>query len=69
MFDKKDDYDSFWDVSKLVPKKKPNITRFSTSEKTEEVIIRGEDPSKNSKAASERKLSFGAYEISRESGN
>ena len=69
MFDKKDDFDSFWDVSKLVPKKKPSMTRFSTSEKTEEVIIYGEDPAKNARAASERKLSFGAYEASRQGTN
>ncbi len=60
-----DDYDDFWDVSRLVPKKKTAPSRFSTSEKTSDVTI--------GRAASEKytqedkKLNFNLYEA-KESG-
>ncbi len=53
------DYDDFWDVSKLIPKKKPSVNRFSTSEKTSDVIIDAEDEKKYREE--DKKLNFDLY--------
>lgn len=63
MFERDDGKDSFWDVSKLVPKKKPSVNRFSTNEKTSDVII-GENTAPR-KETGENKINFNAYEATR----
>ena len=65
MSDKRDDLDIFWDVSKLVPKKKSQIRRFSTSEKTAEVTITNEHV-ETEIPRDERKINFDAFAPARE---
>ena len=62
MSTKKDDMDIFWDVSKLIPKKKPSASRFSTSEKTTEITFNSAD-SEPRIAKDERKINFDAFAI------
>lgn len=64
MYIKDDDMDSFWDVSRLVPKKKSAIGRFSTSEKMSDVVI-GNGSEARSIPDSERKISFSAFSSAR----
>lgn len=60
MQDKYDERDSFWDLAKLVPKKKENIQPFTTkSQATDYVIPGGEE-----KKSSDTKLSFEKYKTS-----
>lgn len=63
MTDKRDDFDDFWDLSKLVPKKKPNLSPFSTKSSVSEVTVdAGNDDGKGDSIPSEeRKLDFSAY--------
>lgn len=65
MFDKNDELDSFWDISKLIPKKPAKISRFSTNEKIAEVVIDGDRTAKEGIPKSERTLTFKAYEAPR----
>ena len=48
-FDRKD-MDDFWDISKLIPKKKPTLTPFATKAQVADVVISGytEEPKKPS---------------------
>ncbi len=56
------DYDDFWDVSKLVPKKKTTASRFSANEKISDVIL---DSCENKKYSSDdKKLNFSLYQMS-----
>lgn len=60
---KYDEQNDFWDISKLVPKKKTKIFGFSQGSKSVPVVV-GEDaslPQEGSADASERKLTFEAY--------
>ncbi len=59
MADKRDD---FWDLSKLVPKKKQTAAPFSTKEKTVTVSVMGEDESKSA----ETKLTIPASAVAEE---
>ena len=58
MQDKFDELDNFWDISKLVPKKKDNISSFTTKAQTSDYVISGDQEKKND----ETKLSFKKYE-------
>ena len=62
MSEKRDEMDIFWDVSKLVPKKKPAVSRFSTSEKTTSFTIDGGGDSRNT-PKDERKINFDAFAV------
>lgn len=68
MTDKRDDFDDFWDLSKLVPKKKPNLSPFSTATPVSEVTVAAmEDTgSVSSVSSEERKLDFSAYKTASE---
>ena len=44
---KKDGMDDFWDISKLVPKKKPSAIPFSTKVKTVDYTVSGIDTPSN----------------------
>ena len=55
-----DSYDDFWDVSKLVPKKKSVSKPFSTTPKTADVVIDEPRGDKNAEAV-DGKLNFDAY--------
>lgn len=63
MADFKNEYDDFWDVSKLVPKSKPVMSPFSTGIRVSEVVIEDKESAKNKK--SERKIDFSAFEAER----
>lgn len=52
--DKYDKLDDFWDISKLTPKKKNQLSTFSQNEKTTEFYIDGQAPT----TSDERKLTF-----------
>lgn len=57
-FDRKD-MDDFWDISKLVPKKKPTLTPFVTKPRVSDVIISGEaKEEKDTGDTSRTKLTF-----------
>ena len=68
MADKKDRLDDFWDLSKLVPRKKPQVSQFSTTTPVSEITIAStEDASSTYSVSSEdRKLDFSAYKPSSE---
>ena len=58
MQDKFDERDEFWDLAKLVPKKKENILPFSTKSQVAEYVIPGAGEEKN---AENTKISFEKY--------
>ena len=68
MADKKDGLDDFWDLSKLVPRKRPQVSQFSTTTPVSEITIAStEDASSTYSVSSEdRKLDFSAYKPSSE---
>ena len=39
MADTRDNIDDFWDISKLIPKKKSNIPSFSTHTPVSDVVV------------------------------
>ena len=63
MTDKRDDFDDFWDLSKLVPKKKPSLSPFSTATPMRDVTIEAAEDNNSLDLLSkeERKLDFSAY--------
>ena len=58
MQDKFDERDEFWDLAKLVPKKKENILPFSTKSQVAEYVIPGAGEEKNDENT---KISFEKY--------
>ena len=58
MQDKNDDRDSFWDLAKLVPKKKENLSSFSSKPQASEYNIAGSDRA----VSADTKLNFKNYE-------
>ena len=63
MSEKRDEMDIFWDVSKLVPKKKPTMARFSTSGRTTEFTVAGGDDVVKNKPKDERKINFDSFSV------
>ncbi len=63
MADIKGGIDDFWDISKLIPKKKPNVKSFSTHTPVSDVIIDAGDTDNLDITASsaDRKLDFSIY--------
>ena len=59
MQDKFDERDSFWDLAKLVPKKKESISSFATKSQVTDYTIPGSE--KNPKK--DTKLSFEKYTL------
>ena len=66
MADMKDDLDDFWDISKLIPKKKTSIQPFSTHTPVSDVVAEAEvsENDGSSLSDSDRKLDFSAYKRS-----
>lgn len=66
MTDVKDGIDDFWDISKLIPKKKSNVGSFSTHTPVSDVVIENDDAdaSDSSISAADRKLDFSIYKVS-----
>jgi hypothetical protein len=65
----KDDKDDFWDVSRLVPKKKSAVPPFSTKEKLVTVTISGDEPSSEGTMLTRPENIEGTEEIVREYDN
>lgn len=67
MTDKKDGIDDFWDLSKLVPKKKPQSAPFLTRTPLSDVTVAAvEDSESDTIPSEERKLDFSAYRTTSE---
>ncbi len=59
-----DDRDDFWDVSKLVPKKRLPLTQFSSSPKVRDISVSDviSDEAERKPSSDERKIDFSLYE-------
>ncbi len=65
MADIRDDIDDFWDISKLIPKKKSNIPSFSTHTPVSDVVVESKTEDESGAiSAEDRKLDFSAYKPS-----
>lgn len=64
MVDFKDDIDDFWDVSKLVPKKRAPLTQFSSSPKVRDFAVNDVvvPENENKTDTADRKIDFSLYE-------
>ena len=65
MADTRDSIDDFWDISKLIPKKKSNIPSFSTHTPVSDVVVESKTEEESGAiSAEERKLDFSSYKPS-----